>query len=113
MFSGIGQLAGLMGKLPKIKEEMENLQSRLAHLTAEGQSGGGMVTVRVNGKFAVVGCSLSQEAIDLKDREMLEDLIVAAANQAIDKARGIVAAETGKIAAGLGLPPGLNIPGLT
>jgi hypothetical protein len=112
MFRGIGQLAGLMGKLPKIKEEMDKLQERLGKLTAEGQAGAGMVTMRVNGKFAVTGCTLSQEAMDLKDREMLEDLIVAAANQAIDKARQLVASETGKMATDLGLPPGFNIPGM-
>jgi DNA-binding YbaB/EbfC family protein len=113
MLKGFGQLAGLVGKLPKIKEEMDKLQDRLGRLTAEGNAGGGMVTVTVNGKFAVVGCSLSQETVDLKDREMLEDLIVAAANQAIDKARQLVSDETGKMAAELGLPPGFNIPGLT
>jgi DNA-binding YbaB/EbfC family protein len=113
MFREIGQFAGLMGKLPRIKEEMEKLQRRLAEITAEGQAGGGMVTVKVNGQFAMVGCKLSDEAINLHDRELLEDLILAATNQAIDRARQMVASETSKMAADLGLPPGLNLPGLT
>jgi len=111
MFRELGQLAGLMGKLPKIREEMEKLQGRLAELTAEGQAGGGMVTVKVNGKFNVVGCTVTDEA--LQDRELLEDLIVAAANQAIDKARQLAASETSKMATELGLPAGMNLPGLT
>jgi nucleoid-associated protein EbfC len=112
MFGNLGQLAGLLTKTHKIREEMDKLQARLAQLTAEGQSGGGMVTVKVNGKLAVLSCRISDEALDLKDREMLEDLIAAAANQALDKARELIAAETQKMAAELGLPPGLNLPGL-
>jgi DNA-binding YbaB/EbfC family protein len=111
MFKEIGQLAGLMGKLPKIREEMEKLQARLAQVTAEGNAGGGMVTVKVNGKCSVMNCTITDEA--LKDRELLEDLIVAATNQAIAKAQQLMAVETSKMAADLGLPPGLSLPGLT
>jgi nucleoid-associated protein EbfC len=110
MFRELGQLAGLMGKLPKVREEMEKLQGRLAELTAEGVAGGGMVMVKVNGKFSIIGCTITDEA--LQDRELLEDLIVAAANQAIDKARQLVAVETSKMAADIGLPPGMNLPGI-
>src|SRR5262249_36972443 len=113
MFREIGQFAGLMGKLPRIKEEMAKLQRRLTELTAEGQAGGGMVSVKVNGHFAVVACKLSDDAMHLNDRELLEDLILAATNQAIDRARQLVASETSRMAADLGLPPGLNLPGLT
>jgi DNA-binding YbaB/EbfC family protein len=111
MFREFGQLAGLMGKLPKIREEMEKLQGRLGELTAEGQAGGGMVTIRVNGKFNMVNCTIAAEAVT--DRELLEDLVVAATNQAMEKARQLVAAETSKMAGELGLPPGMNLPGLT
>jgi len=112
MFGDLGKLAGLLTKTHKIREEMEKLQERLGKLTAEGTAGGGMVTVKVNGKCAVLGCRLSEEAMKLQDREMLEDLIAAAANQALDKARQLVADETQKMAAELGLPPGMGLPGL-
>jgi DNA-binding YbaB/EbfC family protein len=112
MFKDIGQLAGLMKNLPKIKEEMERLQQRLGQVTADGDAGGGMVKVRVNGKMEVLSCVLSDEALKLSDREMLEDLIVAAVNQALQRSRQLVAEETGKMAGGLGLPQGLNLPGL-
>lgn len=72
MFKGLGQMASLLTQLPKIKEEMERLQQRLAQLTAEGDAGGGMVKVRVNGKLEVLACTLSDEALKLNDREMLE-----------------------------------------
>jgi DNA-binding YbaB/EbfC family protein len=111
MFKEMGSLMGLMGKLPKIKEEIDKLQQRLAQATVEGQAGGGMVTVKMTGKFAVQSCTITDEA--LKDRELLEDLIAAATNQAVEKAKQLMAEESQKLAAEIGLPPGLGIPGLT
>ena len=112
MFKGIGQIAGLMGQMPRIRAEMERLQERLPQLTAEGDAGAGMVKVRVNGRLEVIGCVLSDEVMRLGDREMLEDLIQAAANQAIAKVRQQIADETGKMALNLGLPPGMGLPGV-
>lgn len=112
MFKGLGQMAGLLTQLPKIKEEMDNLQQRLGQITAEGDAGAGMVKVKVNGKMEVLTCTLSEEALKLNDREMLEDLIAAAANQALNKARQLAAEEYSKLATSFGLPPGMNIPGL-
>jgi DNA-binding YbaB/EbfC family protein len=112
MFGNLGQLASLLTKPQKLQEEMGKLQERLGKITAEGTAGGGMVTVKVNGKFAVLGCRLSDEALKLEDRELLEDLIVAAANQALGKAREAMAEETQRMAAELGLPAGLSLPGL-
>jgi hypothetical protein len=113
MFKNMGALAGLMRNLPKIREEMEQLQARLAQITAEGDAGAGMVKVKFNGKQEMVGCTLSEEALRLNDREMLEDLIKAAVNQALTKARQQAAEETGKMASSLGLPGGLNLPGMS
>ena len=111
-FKQFGQLAGFLQQLPKIKEEMERLQQRLGQLTAEGDAGAGMVKVRVNGKLEVLSCSLSEEVFRQNDREMLEDLIRSATNQALDRARQQAAEETGKMAAGFGLPSGLGLPGM-
>ncbi len=88
------------------------MQERLEHLVAEGDAGAGMVKVRVNGRMIVLSCSLSPEALTLNDREMLEDLIKAATNQALDKARQLLGGETSKLMGGMGLPPGMNLPGL-
>jgi DNA-binding YbaB/EbfC family protein len=112
MFGQLGQIASLMKNLPKIREEMDKLQAKIAALTAEGDAGGGMVKAKVNGHMEVLRCEVSDELMKMNDREMLEDLVRAAINQAIKKVRQLVAEETGKMATGLGLPPGMNLPGL-
>ena len=109
----LGQLVSLMTKLPsmdKIKEEAERMQQRLSEITAEGDAGAGMVKVRVNGRMEIQNCQISNEA--LADKEMLEDLIAAAVNQAIARVGQLRAEETGKMASNLGIPAGMNIPGL-
>jgi DNA-binding YbaB/EbfC family protein len=112
MFKEIGQFASLMKNLPKIREEMGKLQGRLAQIVAEGDAGAGMVKARVNGHLEVLKVTISDEAANMNDKEMLEDLIAAATNHALKKARQLVAEETGKMATGLGLPPGMSLPGL-
>jgi DNA-binding YbaB/EbfC family protein len=111
MFDKLSQFAGLMRNLPRIQEEVGKFQQKLAQLVAVGDAGAGMVTVTVNGRMEVLRCSLSDEALTLNDREMLEDLIRAATNQALEKVRELVQEETGKMASGLGLPPGIGLPG--
>src|ERR1700731_2588525 len=113
MFKEFGQFAGLLQQLPKIRAEMERLQQRLGQLVAEGDAGGGMVKVRASGKLEILSCSISEEAFRLNDREMLEDLVRAATNQALERAREKAAEETGKMAASFGLQPGLGLPGMT
>ncbi len=103
-----------MQQLPRIKQEMENLQQRIGPARGGGRRQHGMVKVRVNGRYEVLSVKLSDEA--LRDREMVEDLIAAATNQAIGKVRQLVADETGKMATDLGLPPGsmgMGLPGVT
>ncbi len=112
MFKELSQFAQLMRQLPKIKEEMENLQVRLGQITAEGDAGAGFVRVRVNGRMEVVACDLSEEAVKTGDREMLGDLIKAAVNQAMARVRQQAAEETSKMASNMGLPSGLNLPGM-
>ena len=104
MFDKIGQIAGLMKNLPKIREEMSKLQGKLAQISAEGDAGGGMVKVRVNGHMEVQRCTLSDEAMKSNDRELVEDLIKGAVNQALKKVRELVAEETSKMAGGFNLP---------
>ena len=112
MFGQLGQFASLMKNLPKIREEMEKFQGKVGSLTAEGDAGGGMVKAKVNGHMEVLRCEVSEELLKMNDREMLEDLIRAAINQAIQKVRQSVAEETSKMATGLGLPPGMGLPGM-
>jgi DNA-binding YbaB/EbfC family protein len=112
MFKNMGAMAGLLSNLPRIQEQMQAMQARLGQITAEGDAGAGMVRARVNGRFEVLSVTLSDEALQLGDREMLEDLIRSALNQALNKAREAMAAETAKMTESLGLPPGLKLPGI-
>ena len=115
MFKEFGAIMQLMGNRAKIQEELQKFQQQTAQITAEASAGAGYVTVKVNGKQDVLSCRISEEAMSLNDREMLEDLIVAATNQAFAKVRLLVADEAAKMAGNLGLPPGLlggGFPGL-
>lgn len=107
-----GQLAKMMGQLPRLREEAERMQQRLDQVIVEGDAGAGMVKVRMNGRSIVLGCTISPEALALNDREMLEDLVKAATNQALEKVRQALSEETTKFMGGMGLPPGLNLPGM-
>jgi len=112
MFKGMGQMAELMRNLPRIREQIEQMQQRQAQLTAEGDAGAGMVKARVNGLMEVLSVTISDELMKASDREMLEDLIKGAVNQAMARVRELAAAEAQKVTAGLGLPPGMGLPGL-
>lgn len=108
MFKQLGQISNLLTQLPRLKEEMERLQQRMGQVTAEGAAGGGLVRVRVNGRFEMLACQLSDDALALNDREMLEDLIRSAANQALERVRQQMQEETAKMATSMGLPPGFD-----
>jgi DNA-binding YbaB/EbfC family protein len=112
MFGQLGQLASLMKNLPKIREEMEKFHGKVGSITAEGEAGGGMVKAKVNGLMEVLRCEISDELLKMNDREMLEDLVRGAINVAIQKVRQQVNEETTKMATGMGLPPGMGLPGL-
>ena len=117
MIKELGSLMKLMGNQGKIQEEVQKFQASVGQITAEASAGAGYVTVKVNGRFEVLSVKISEEAMKLDDREMLEDLIAAATNQAITKVRELLAQESAKMAANLGLPPGMlgggGIPGVT
>jgi DNA-binding YbaB/EbfC family protein len=111
-FRNLGSMASLMGNVGKIQEEMAKLQAALAQITVEGDAGAGMVKVKANGKLEVQSVRISDEAMKLQDREMLEDLVRGAINQAMSKAREAAAAETAKMGVALGLPAGFKLPGM-
>ena len=115
MFKGIGDVMRLLGNQGKIQEEIAKFQAQVPNITAEATAGGGYVTVKVNGRLEVLSVRLTDEAMKLNDREMLEDLIAAATNAALAKVRQQLSEESAKMAAGIGLPPGMlggGFPGL-
>lgn len=115
MFKELGAMMGLLKNQGKIQEEMQKFQASVGQITAEASSGAGYVTVKVNGRMEVLGVRISEEAMALNDREMLEDLVAAAVNQALTKVRAQLAEESAKMAANIGLPPGMlggGFPGM-
>ena len=104
-------LGNLMKQAQAMQQKMTELQERLAQMEVEGQSGAGMVRAVVNGKGEVKRIRIEPSVVDPADVGMLEDLIVAACNDARAKADAMNAEETQKLMGGLGLPPGLGLPG--
>jgi len=96
-----------MKQAKKMQERMALLQQELAMKTVEVSSGGGMVSVVVNGKFELVTLKIEKDVVNADDVEMLQDLVMAAVNEGIRKAQEMSAAEMAKITGGL------KIPGLT
>jgi DNA-binding YbaB/EbfC family protein len=102
-----------MGQLIKqaqqFQSKMAKLQEELSDKTVEASAGGGMVTVVANGKQEIVSIHIDQEVIDPDDPEMLQDLIMAAVNDALSSAKTMMNEEMGKLTKGLNIP---GIPGL-
>ncbi|MCS7020329.1 MAG: YbaB/EbfC family nucleoid-associated protein [Gemmataceae bacterium] len=114
MFKEIGQLMQLLRNQGKLQEELEKFRQQLGSIVVEATAGGGYVTAKVNGRLELVDLRLSDDLLDLHDREMMEDLIVAAVNQALTLARQRIAEEGAKMATQMGLANlWQNMPGLT
>ena len=96
----------MMKQVKKMQEQMLKAQEELGNKTVEGTAGGGVVTVTVNGHKKVLNVTIKPEAVDPDDVEMLQDLIVAAMNDALAKADEMVSQDLSKFTGGL------NIPGL-
>lgn len=103
---GMGNMGSMMKQVQKMQQEMARLQGELEEKTVESSAGGGVVTVVATGKKELKSISIKPEAVDPDDVEMLEDLVLAAVNEALRKAEQMVAEEMAKITGGL------NIPGL-
>ncbi len=104
-----GGLGNMMKQVQQMQAKMEQMQAELADARVEATSGGGMVTVVANGKQEIVSITIDPEVVDKEDVEMLQDLIVAAVNQAREKAMELQAERMATITGGMNLP-GLNLP---
>jgi DNA-binding YbaB/EbfC family protein len=100
-------MGNMMKQAQQLQSKMLKLQEELAEKTVESSSGGGMVKVIANGRQQIVSIEIENEVVDPDDVEMLQDLVLAAVNDALTKAQEMVSNEMGK------LTGGLNIPGLT
>jgi DNA-binding YbaB/EbfC family protein len=97
----------ILKEAQKLQAQLEAIRQEAAKKKVEATAGGGMVTVEVNGNQELVSIKIDREVINPEDAQMLEDLVLAACNEALRKSREMVQAEMGKIAGGL------KIPGLT
>lgn len=103
-------LGQMMKQAQEMQAKMEAMQNRLGELEVNGKSGAGMVEVTITAKGDLKKVKLDPKAVNPEDAEMLEDLIVAAFNDAKVKADEMVREETSKAMGGLKLPPGMKLP---
>jgi DNA-binding YbaB/EbfC family protein len=94
----------MLKQVQKLQGEMARLQEELGERTTEATAGGGVVRVVVNGRQEVVRLEIKPEAVDPEDVEMLQDVIIAAVNEALRQSREMVAREMGRLTGGLGIP---------
>nr|MBN2276816.1 YbaB/EbfC family nucleoid-associated protein [candidate division Zixibacteria bacterium] len=104
-----GGLGNMMKQFQKMQQKMEEMQAELEEARVEGTSGGGMVKVVANGKQEILEVIIDKEVVDPDDVEMLQDLIVAAVNQARQKAQDLQTEQMSSLTGGMNIP-GLNLP---
>jgi DNA-binding YbaB/EbfC family protein len=102
-----GNLAGLLQQAQKMQQEMQKAQEELARLTVTGEAAGGLVKVTMTGKHAVRRVEI--DATLLEDREMLEDVVAAAVNDAVNRVATTLQERMSELTAGMPLPPGLKL----
>lgn len=103
-----GNIANLLQQAQKMQQDMQKAQESLAQLEVTGTAGGGMVEIRMNGKHAVLGVKIDPAVAD--DVEMLEDLVTAATNDAVNRVQAATQEQMAGMTQGLNLPPGFKLP---
>jgi DNA-binding YbaB/EbfC family protein len=105
-----GGMQGMLKQVQKMQAEMQKVQGELGNKTVSEEAGGGMIKAVANGNKEIVSISIDPQVIDKEEKEILEDLVVAAVNKALESASKMAEEEMAKVTKGM-LPPGLNIPG--
>ncbi len=105
-----GGMQGMLKQVQKMQEEMQKVQSQLGNLTVSEEAGGGMIKATANGNKEIISVTIDPQVINPEEKEILEDLVVAAVNKALQSANKMAEEEIGKVTKGM-LPPGMNIPG--
>ena len=103
-------IMGMMGKVKEMQAKMEKMQEEISALEVEGTSGGGLVTVKMSGKGSLLGVKIDPSLLKEDEVEILEDLLVAAHNDAKQRAEAVTAEKTRDLTAGLPIPPGMKLP---
>jgi len=102
-------MGGLLKQAQKMQRDMEKAQENLANIKVEGSAGGGMVTVTTTAAQEILEVKIDPEVVDKEDVEMLEDLVLAAVNQAVSNAKAKAEEEMGKVTGGM--MPNMKLPG--
>lgn len=97
-------MGNMMKQAQKLQARMLKLQEELANQTVEATAGGGMIKVTANGRQQIISIAIEKEVVDPDDIEMLQDLILAAVNDALNKSQEMVSQEMGKLTGGMNLP---------
>jgi DNA-binding YbaB/EbfC family protein len=105
-------LGKMMKQVQEMQSKMADMQARLDDMTVTGQAGAGMVKVILNGKNLMQSIELDDSLMKPEEKEILEDLLMAAYNEARAKVDQLVAEQMKEVTGGMPLPPGLNIPGM-
>ncbi|MGK9477355.1 YbaB/EbfC family nucleoid-associated protein [Melioribacter sp. OK-6-Me] len=103
-------MQNMLKQIQKMQAEMAKVQEELGNKTVTEESGGGMVKVTANGKREIISIDIDEEIIKSNDKEMIEDLIIAAVNKALESASKMAEEELASVTKGM-IPPGMNIPG--
>jgi hypothetical protein len=104
-----GQLAGLMKQAQQMQDNMKRMQEELGTMEVEGQSGAGMVKVTMTGHYDVRRVNIDPSLLG-DDKDMLEDLVAAAVNDAVRRVEAMKQEKMGSLTGGMGLPPGMKFP---
>jgi DNA-binding YbaB/EbfC family protein len=107
---GLGDMAKMMKAAQEMQAKMAGLQEEMDRITVEGQAGAGLVRATATAKGELTGLTIDPSIFRAEDREVVEDLILAAVKDAQAKAAERASAEMAKLTEGLGLPPGMKFP---
>lgn len=99
-----GDLVGMLKNVQQMQKQMQEVKQSLEAREVEGQSGGGMVTVKANGRGEILSLKINPEVVDPEKVELLEDLVRAAVRQTSEKSRKLIKEEMGKAVGALGIP---------
>ena len=105
-----GGMQGMLKQVQKMQAEMQKVQEELVNITVTEEAGGGMIKATANGHKQLVSVEIDPQVIKAEEKDILEDLVVAAVNKALQSASKVAEEELGKVTKGM-IPPGLNIPG--
>jgi DNA-binding YbaB/EbfC family protein len=106
-----GGMQAMLKQVQKMQAEMQRVQGELGNKTVTEEAGGGMIKATANGNKEIISVEIDSQVINKEEKEILEDLVVAAVNKALESASKMAEEELAKVTKGM-IPPGMNIPGL-